>query len=158
MFRFQRDGCVKIFVPRIHTFAGESVHKVDADIMETGIPASAESLYGLLCVVASFQKRQDIIVEGLYSHTQTVERKGREHFHIFVCQVIRVRFYCDFSIRIYAVIVIYGSEYICEIVLFKLRWCSATKVNCVYCFTAKVVFSSGYFLAQYLYVFVFLFR
>ena len=115
--------------------------------METGIPASAESIYRLLCVVASFQKRQDIIVESLYSHAQTVKRESGKHTHIFIGKVIGISLYGDFSFRIYIIIMIYSIENTYEIIFFQLGRCPSTEVYCVYDFTTEIIFPFGNLLA-----------
>ena len=49
-------------------FVGQSVHQVDADIVEAGIAASAESFDGLLRCMSAMKQAEAFIVESLNAH------------------------------------------------------------------------------------------
>ena len=68
VFHIQRDSLSEIVLPTFFRFTRQSVYKVNADIAESCLPASADGFNGSTGIMAAFQQLECVVIESLYSH------------------------------------------------------------------------------------------
>lgn len=152
VFHIQRDSLSEIVLPTFFCFIRQSVYKVNADIAEPSLPASADGFNGSAGIVAAFQQLERVVIESLYPHAKTVERERRKHFQIFGCQVVGIGFQSDFLTMVQSIMRPDGFKYQFKIFLFQLRRSSATEINGFYIFSFQIFFPHFQLLAECLYV------
>ena len=92
MLDIQLHGDLKVRFPHFDGLLGQSVHQVDADVVESRFLAVLHGINRLSGIVPAAQEAEFIIIETLYADTQAVDRQRGEHRDIFRCQIIRIGF------------------------------------------------------------------
>ena len=79
---------------------GQAVHKVDADVVESGAPDLFKGCNGLLRRVPSSQELQEPVVQTLHAHAQAVYAGVQEGRQVAVEQVSGVGLNGDLCVRL----------------------------------------------------------
>ena len=97
MLYVEAKGAVDVALPLTERLARESVHQVDADILDAGIAQKADGTADLTGGVATVEEAETAVVERLGAHRNAVDGELRQGLGIFRGNVIRVTFDGDFN-------------------------------------------------------------
>ena len=74
MLRAEIERLAEGRLPRIASLAGDAVHEIEADVLESGLPRLAKCPYRFIGRVYPAEQAQLLVIERLNSQAQTVER------------------------------------------------------------------------------------
>ncbi len=78
MVAIEGDGLAKCREPDGHLLAGNAVDQIDADIFNSSDPGGPDGGNGLLPVVATAEKGQNPVIEGLNADVEAVHPGAAE--------------------------------------------------------------------------------
>ena len=84
--------------PSLQGLPFKAVEKIDPDIGESGFSEFFNTVFRLRNTMASSQKGQFTIVEGLNTQIDAVEAQGSKHLHFFVRHIQWIGFDGHFGI------------------------------------------------------------
>lgn len=97
MLNRQACGGLQVLLLDLGRLAGEAVHEVYTDVVYVGIVADGDCIHGLPGGMAAAEKTEQVIIEGLDTHTDPVDSRCAQGGYVTRCDVIGITLNGKFS-------------------------------------------------------------
>ena len=129
MLHVELQRSVNVCIPGAERLFRETVHEVDADVVQTVTTQLADGFFHLPCGVPAAQEAQSFVGESLCPHADAVHGQGRQLGGVVGAHVVGVAFDGYFSAVADIVYLIYMLEELAQQTCGKLRRGSSAEVD-----------------------------